>query len=104
MVAASSASLQRKLPVTALSDFLGAGKTTVFNHVLASRDGLCVAISRGEIVTRTSTMGAAGGDRRTKTPGSESTTSCVCDYRRWGRSGVGPARSGRFPIACGRRR
>ncbi|WP_246039512.1 GTP-binding protein [Glycomyces buryatensis] len=34
----------RKLPVTVLSGFLGAGKTTVLNHVLARRDGMRVAV------------------------------------------------------------
>lgn len=34
----------RKLPVTVLSGFLGAGKTTVLNHVLNNRRGLRVAV------------------------------------------------------------
>lgn len=35
---------ENKLPVTVLSGFLGAGKTTVLNHVLSNREGLRVAV------------------------------------------------------------
>ncbi|MBX9735974.1 MAG: hypothetical protein K2X32_03530, partial [Phycisphaerales bacterium] len=31
--------VDQRLPVTVLSGFLGAGKTTVLNHVLHNRDG-----------------------------------------------------------------
>jgi G3E family GTPase len=36
--------MDQRLPVTVLSGFLGAGKTTVLNHVLANRAGLRVAV------------------------------------------------------------
>jgi G3E family GTPase len=36
--------LQKKLPVTVLSGFLGAGKTTVLNHILSNREGKRVAV------------------------------------------------------------
>ncbi len=35
---------QKRLPVTVLSGFLGAGKTSLLNHVLNNRMGLKVAV------------------------------------------------------------
>ena len=35
---------EKKLPVTVLSGFLGAGKTTVLNHILHNENGLRVAV------------------------------------------------------------
>ncbi|NKF33505.1 GTP-binding protein, partial [Pseudomonas sp. BGM005] len=33
-----------RLPVTVLAGFLGAGKTTVLNHILSNREGRRVAV------------------------------------------------------------
>ncbi|MEM1141835.1 MAG: zinc metallochaperone GTPase ZigA [Pseudomonadota bacterium] len=41
---ASETSLPQRLPVTVLSGFLGAGKTTVLSHVLNNREGKKVAV------------------------------------------------------------
>ena len=46
----------KKLPVTVLSGFLGAGKTTLVNHILKEKHGLKLAVIENE-------FGAVGVDK-----------------------------------------
>lgn len=41
--------MSQKIPVTVLSGFLGAGKTTLFNHVLNNRCNLKVAVIENDM-------------------------------------------------------
>lgn len=36
--------MKNRLPVTVLAGFLGAGKTTLFNHILNKQQGLRIAV------------------------------------------------------------
>jgi G3E family GTPase len=40
---------QRRLPVTIIAGFLGSGKTTLVNHILANQQGLKVGVIVNEI-------------------------------------------------------